>query len=66
MILYRKNVDSHESLFSRVHATLQVTVSVRRSVGLSRFTFFRVVTCSVVCARLMAIGLVFILFFVDP
>ena len=38
----------------------RVGPSVRRSVGRSRFTFFRVVTCSVACARLMAIGLVII------
>ena len=32
--------DMVNKIFSRVHATQQVTVSVCRSVGLSRFTFF--------------------------
>ena len=54
------NIGLH--VFSRVHATLRVTVSVRRSVCRSvgpALLFFCVVTCSVACARLMAIGLVF-------
>ena len=44
-------------IFSRVHATLEVTVSVGRSVC-PTLLFFRKVAYRVACARLMAIGLV--------